>query len=1102
MATLAKITIPHLSGIVARGRAFKLLEGGLMRPVLWISSPAGSGKTTLVAHYLRTRKVPSLWYRLDGGDGDAATFFYYMGLAAKAAAPRFRKSLPLLTPEYVLGVPVFARKYFEVLYERLRAPFVIVLDNYHEVPADSPLHDVMMIGLSSLPDGINIIVVSRKAPPAAYTRLIANNVMSRLGWDEVRLTEEESREIILQNKGEGLSDEVSALLHRKTDGWAVGLVLLMESLRSKNFDYSLLDRLTPEEIYDYFVTEIFRKTDPREQKFLCQTAFLPSMTPEMAQKLTGNRRSPDILNRLNELNYFTERHLKDPPVFVYHPLFREFLISQARKTMSLRELRNVQQKAADVLIERDQTEDAASLLIEGAMWDRLVILILSKAPVLMSRGRTGTIEGWLEKIPTKIIEETPWLLYWRGVCKLVLSPPESRVFFEKALRAFELGRNDTGAFLAWSGAVQTYLFEFHDFRPVDWLIDWIDKRTKRGVSFPSPEIEANVVSGIVGALAWRAPFHAGAKVWMKKVEGLSEGNPNIDIRLRAYTNTAIFHIWMGEFGESGTVLDTMKGLVGCGPSSPARQILLRVVEAMHCNSCADMLPRARVAVSEGLDIAASSGVHVADTLLFLQAATNSLNENNVDRAALFLAEMKKTIGLNGNAHFAHYYYFLSWCHLISGEIRQALVAAEKSLQFIEEAGIPISETLIRLVLVQILRVSDQQEKAIDQLEAAETISIRTGSSYCLFLCGITRAQLLLDIPNLVSSTELSEPITEGSDGSPNGASASVNRFFADKRWLPPLRRALALGKSKGYATTIYFWRPGVLSHVCAAALQENIEVDYVKELIRRLHLAPPSARAWRPVDAWPYPVKVYTLGRFMMDIGGKKVAPSAKTQKKPLLLLKAIISAGGRNIREEELNDILWPDAEGDAGHNSFKTTLARLRQLLDSDKAVVMRGNMVSLDGRYCWTDAGAFEEECSEIGRIMEESKGATADGSFGEAVSRVMELYQGHFLPADAGEPWTIVARERLRSKYLNLISDLGGSFRRKGEHERAVHFYLKGLDAEPLAEEFYQGLIISYVGLDKLPEARAVYERCERTLRVILGIAPSERTRRLLEEIPKH
>ena len=106
-ASLAKITGPKVRGILLRKRLFRRLDTCRQSPVTWVSGPAGCGKTSLVASYLDQRKIPYLWYQVDEGDSDLATFFHYMGLAARKAAPRFQKPLPLLTPEYLAGISTF-----------------------------------------------------------------------------------------------------------------------------------------------------------------------------------------------------------------------------------------------------------------------------------------------------------------------------------------------------------------------------------------------------------------------------------------------------------------------------------------------------------------------------------------------------------------------------------------------------------------------------------------------------------------------------------------------------------------------------------------------------------------------------------------------------------------------------------------------------------------------------------------------------------------------------------------------------------------------------------------------------------------------------------
>ena len=128
-SSIAKITHPKTSGVFPRDRLFLALDECRESPVIWVSAPAGSGKTTLVASYLAERKLNSIWYRVDEGDGDIATFFYYMGLAAKKGAPHSRNQLPLLTSEYLLDVKTFTIRYFENLYNRIKTPSVIFFDN-------------------------------------------------------------------------------------------------------------------------------------------------------------------------------------------------------------------------------------------------------------------------------------------------------------------------------------------------------------------------------------------------------------------------------------------------------------------------------------------------------------------------------------------------------------------------------------------------------------------------------------------------------------------------------------------------------------------------------------------------------------------------------------------------------------------------------------------------------------------------------------------------------------------------------------------------------------------------------------------------------------
>jgi two-component SAPR family response regulator len=117
----------------------------------------------------------------------------------------------------------------------------------------------------------------------------------------------------------------------------------------------------------------------------------------------------------------------------------------------------------------------------------------------------------------------------------------------------------------------------------------------------------------------------------------------------------------------------------------------------------------------------------------------------------------------------------------------------------------------------------------------------------------------------------------------------------------------------------------MMSKLCAHALRQGIEVNYVKELIRHRGLTPPDAET----EDWPWPVKIYALGRFSVVIDDEPLRSEGKAQKRPLDLLKAILAHGGRGVNQDDLANLLWPDL--DAARSALEVTLHRLRTTMSS---------------------------------------------------------------------------------------------------------------------------------------------------------------------------
>lgn len=1067
MEGLAKITRPSAAGVFPRKHLFGLFDRNHARSFIFVSGPPGSGKTSLVASYIHARQLPCLWYQMDEGDTDLATFFYYMGLAAKKATPRHKKSLPLFTPEYGLGGPTFIQRYFETLCSRLKAPYVLVFDNYQEIPLESAMHEMLRTGLSVFPENISSVIISRSEPPAAFAALQTGNKLRVIGWNDLKLTPEESKGIVkLQDTGRSRT-ELYEWLHEKADGWAAGLVLLARAARSQEIDSQAIKSLAPDKVFDYFASELFDRLDKQLQEFLLKTAFVPKITAKLAEDLTGNTAASRILSNLNQRNYFTEKRAQPEVIYQYHPLFREFLLTHAEGRFSSGELSGLRFDAAKLLEASGQTEDAVELFMKGKAWKELIGLISANALKLFTQGRNKLIEKWINALPDDLIKSDPWLNYWLGTCKLPSNPAESRAFYERAFELFVSQGAEAGTLLAWSGAVQTFLYDFDDLRPLDRWIAWLDKHMEKASPFPSPDIGLSVAAGMTAALTWRNPLHPDVYTWANRAFSFSKASSNIEARTRAYNNVAVYHIWMGAFDEGSLLISEMKKMIDSQPVSPLRSIVLKHNEALLYNTSADSRQQALQMVSEGLEEAQRTGVYVLNYFLYTQGIVNSLNEGNTGRTEEFLSKLEKTLRGRSRGHSSHYFY-LSACHSLSiGKIPQAIFSARKGLDLVQETGVLITEALIRLVLSHALYEAGDEEEAHREFDAAKRAVMQTGSSYFEYLSFLTEAHF---------------------EYARNNGAAGMES----------LRKALTLGRQKGFTTLHYFWRPAVMSRLCEKALEAGIEVEFVKHLIRKLNLVPDQQSM--EFDRWPWPLKFFTLGRFEVVKDEKPITHPVRAPRVVLTLLKAIITFGSGGVKEDQLVDALWPEADGDTARQALKTNLHRLRRLIGEKRAVQVREGRVALGQQYCWVDAYAFEFLLERAARLLEGNQtGNELSAEGARLMDRALALYKGTFLGNEAHETWMIGYQERLRSKFIRAVKKLGNHYERNGRLESAVECYQRGLEVDELAEEFYQRLMVSYLSWGHRAEAIAAYNRCRKVLQSALGIDPSPKTEEILKGV---
>ena len=1064
-----KITAPGLTaGIVQRERLFRLLEKNSDKPVKWLCGPGGSGKTTLVASYLETRKLPVIWYQVDQKDADPATFFYYMGLAFRDCVSSDHEPLPLLTPEYLAGTRTFTRRYFEALFTQLPVPYTIVLDNYQEVSTSSPFHELFMEGLSVIPDGITVIVLSRNEPPPVLTLHETAKRFDYLGWDEIRFSFEEAQQFAGTQTNIPLDIEALTRLYTKTDGWIAGLFLILEGVKGRTLDYQMLESLPLDRVFDYFAEKIFDESDPELQVFLLKTVFTPGITADMAEQLTGIGSSEQILSRLCRNRFFTEKRSPSDPVYQYHPLFREFLLARALDTFTANEVREIRRTAASLLEGAGRTEDAAGLLIEAADWDGTTALILNAAPLFASEGRSEAVHAWLESIPEEILAQVPGLLYWKGVCLLLHSPPQSRICFRKAFDLYSLADDKIGMCLSWCGGAGVSLYD-GVFTHLDLWLSLLEDMHVDDFTFPSQQLEDQMAMSIFNAMAFRQPHHPDISKWRERGAPFVHGSGDIDLRLQAAIQLAVHDLWKGNFGRATFMLEQAQDMARSRRISPMTEITIRNGQVLHAFFTGALTSGVTIAL-DAVRMADETGVHILDRQVLGNGAACALSTGDFAAAVELLKKMENSLreGWGWKAFDTGYYHLLlGWQKSHRNDFSAASQHLELAIDCMPVAGFVAVDALLFNLMAINLRDLGDAERAGAYLSQAYEIACGMKSGFLEFFCLCNSVHLALDASREQEAIDL-------------------------------LRQAMTLGSKGGYAGEWFWRRPSALMRLCVKALENDIEVEYVRGLIRRHSLVPSTPPLH--IDTWPWPLKIMTFGTFELIRDEQPVALTGKA-KKPLELLKALIAFGGKNVSQERLSDALWPEADGDLAKSSFDTTLHRLRKILGNDKILHIQAGRLSIDPGHCWIDAWAFDRHCRWIEFALNDNGHNVDTERLILYFEKGAALYKGSFLHDDTEQPWATSMREHIRSRFLLLIESAGGYYETLKQWEKAAAWYRKGIEVDSLAEEFYQGLMVCNQQLGQTEQAMKIYQRCCAALSVGLDLTPSPKTEKIYSGLIK-
>jgi DNA-binding SARP family transcriptional activator len=619
---------------------------------------------------------------------------------------------------------------------------------------------------------------------------------------------------------------------------------------------------------------------------------------------------------------------------------------------------------------------------------------------------------------------------------------------DRALAADDANR----ARLAWAGAVDAVLRGGAAVGQLRVLMEQFDGlevlQRARSLPLPGDWIRTLVSARALSAALVVQPNHQEISNWRGIVESQWRQVPDIDEGVQA----ACYLVWdlsrRGRRSGAGALVRKIEAEV-CGKLiAPATQLCLSWARAA-CAADAGRLERTLRVVREAESVAQGAGIDVFEVPLAIEALRARLAAGQVYVAG---GECRRLLdGTTVPPAFAGVLYLLAaQAEGRQGQWLPALESTRAAIDLLED-GPAMERAQAHLGAAHVQMELGEWDTAQEELATARLMARGLGCAW---------------LDSLVDLTIAEQAFARGN--SRHGAHS--------------LRRGFATAKKHGLLHPA-IWSTQVLASVCQRALELGIEEPFVRAMIRANSLMPRTPPL--EIASWPWPVRVFTLGRFALEVDGDPEPPKRRVDGKPLLLIKLLVSFGEAEADPRTLADLLWPEGDGDAQASNLRTVLYRARQLLGDRRAIVADDGGWRLAPNWVWSDASACGHCLSRAEQLLHGDNQLLAAAGLCE---RALELYRGPFLPSLADAAWTRRLRAHLQDDLVTIVCDVAVQLARCGYAARAASMAQRVVKVNPTGERAHHVLLRIYAHRGQWTQAMEAYARCESFL-AAAGIKPT-------------
>lgn len=365
-------------------------------PLVLVSAPAGSGKSTLVAGWAAARPGAVAWLQLEETDADPARFWISVTAAIGRALPELADRLAPLVAGSLGAGPVVVPALVNEL-AALPGRLVLVFDDYHVI--DTPeVHGSVERLIDLAPPQLTLVLVTRADPPFRVGRMRVRGRVREIRAGDLRFDSSEAA-ALLGASGTGLDPQRLDQLCERTEGWAAGLVLAGLSLERTDDtarfvrDFRGDDQL----VAGYLTDELLGALDEVERRRMVEAAVLHRLSGPLLDVVTGSTDGARWLDELAARNQLVIRLDTVGEWYRYHHLFRDLLLLEARRSMADR-LPDMHRRAAAWFETSGHRAAAVDHLLAAGDREQAMLLMRLVGPDLLGSGQLRTLRNILGKL--------------------------------------------------------------------------------------------------------------------------------------------------------------------------------------------------------------------------------------------------------------------------------------------------------------------------------------------------------------------------------------------------------------------------------------------------------------------------------------------------------------------------------------------------------------------------------------------------------------------------------------------------------------------------------------------------------------------------------